>query len=59
LVPLRLHTANNNNNNNNNSSNNQPLNSKPSVTTTLSDIDLQKENKFKQIIEQSNVDLSK
>lgn len=56
LVPIRLHTTNSNNNNNNNSLNS--TNSKSNVTTTISDIALQKENKFKQIIEQANADLN-
>ena len=54
LVPIRLNTT----NNNNSSSSISATNSRANLLTK-SDIDLQKENKFKQIIEQSNVDLSK
>jgi hypothetical protein len=35
-----------------------PMNYTRSNLLTKSDIDIQKENKFKQIVEQSNVDLS-
>ncbi len=53
LVPIRYTTANNNSNSSTISANNLKLN----LITKL-DIDIQKENKFKQNLEQSNVDLS-
>ncbi|CAF1321980.1 unnamed protein product [Adineta ricciae] len=52
LVPIR-YTLTTNNNSSTSSSNNIRSN-----VSTKSDIDIQKENKFKQIIEQSNVDLN-
>ncbi len=54
LVPIRYNTI-----NNNNSNSSIPTNNTRSNLITKSDIDIQKENKFKQIVEQSNVDLSK
>ncbi|CAF3024862.1 unnamed protein product [Rotaria socialis] len=67
LVPIRYannddHNNNNNNNNNNNHSNSSltkiiKTNSRPNLITKL-DIDIQKENKFKPIFEQTNIDLN-
>jgi len=51
LVPIRYNTTNNN-------SNSSMTNARSNILTKA-DIDIQKENKFKQIVEQSNVDLSK
>ncbi|UJR35434.1 hypothetical protein I4U23_028191 [Adineta vaga] len=59
LVPIRYNTTTNNNNNNNNStSSSNTINNLRSNVFTKSDIEVQKENKFKQLIEQSNVDLN-
>ena len=55
LVPIRYTSTTINNNNSSTSSSNNIRSNVP----TKSDIDIQKENKFKQIIEQSNVDLSR
>ncbi len=52
LVPIRYNTV------NNNSNSSITMNHTRSNLLTKSDIDIQKENKFKQIVEQSNVDLS-
>lgn len=64
LVPIRYANNGNNNNNNNINNSNSSMttltknNSRANLTTKL-DIDIQKENKFKQIFEQNNIDLSK
>ncbi|CAF3758017.1 unnamed protein product [Rotaria magnacalcarata] len=65
LVPIRYTNNddhNNNNNNNNNHSNSSlakiiKTNSRPNLIAKL-DIDIQKENKFKPIFEQTNIDLN-
>jgi hypothetical protein len=56
LVPIRYTTT--NNNNSNSSSGTTIVNQLKSKLPSKIDIDIQKENKFKQIFEQSNVDLS-
>lgn len=53
LVPIRYNPT------NNNSNSSLITNYTRSNVLTKPDIDIQKENKFKQIVEQSNVDLSK
>lgn len=54
LVPIRYHT----NTNNDSTSSISINNSRSNVLLTQMDINIQKDNKFKQIIEQANVDLS-
>ncbi len=53
LVPIRYNST------NNNSNSSTITNTLRSNILTKADIDIQKENKFKQIVEQSNVDLSR
>ena len=55
LVPIRYNSTTNNGSTSSSSSNN----SRSNVLLTQADITMQKDNKFKQLIEQPNVDLSK
>ena len=57
LVPIRYADTNTNNNSNSSFNTITKNNSRSHLTAKL-DVDIQKENKFKQIFEQTNIDLS-